>query len=133
MKPKGETKTNYVHKKRRYRELLYCFYTQKSFPLIKSWNIANLRFFVADCPEKNPWFWWDRNKRRNESYFFVCLTCYWNLKSHSMILRGGNRRSVIKLLSSCPCIQSIFNSSMLKITLITKTKWPKFNPFEQHL
>ena len=72
MKPKGETKTNYVHKKRRYRELLYCFYTQKSFPLIKSWNIANLRFFVADCPEKNVSFWWNqRNEGMNESYFFL--------------------------------------------------------------
>ena len=50
MKPKGETKTNYVHKKRRYREL--CIVSTKVF-LNKSWNIANLRFFVADCPEKS--------------------------------------------------------------------------------
>ena len=50
MKPKGETKTNYVHKKRRYREL--CIVSTKVF-LNKSWNIANLRFFVTDCPEKS--------------------------------------------------------------------------------
>ena len=49
MKPKGETKTNYVHKKRRYREL--CIVSTKVF-LNKSWNIANLRFFGCRLSQK---------------------------------------------------------------------------------
>ena len=67
MKPKGETKTNYVHKKRRYREL--CIVSTKVF-LNKSWNIANLRFFVADCPEKKCM------SKENKRTDFVCSTCH---------------------------------------------------------
>ena len=51
MKPKGETKTNYVHKKRRYRELCIVS-TQNFFSVNKSWNIANLRFFGCRLSQK---------------------------------------------------------------------------------
>ena len=67
MKPKGETKTNYVHKKRRYREL--CIVSITNFSVNKSWNIANLRFFVADCPEKD----WCLKKKKNSCFSLPCM------------------------------------------------------------